>query len=358
MPNEFSNAHQLAQSIRYSDDVPINSVYDLDKRVGQRSRNRLLRGALRITAQVTPELHFIVTTAARRLKFPPSKVDAFVYSSSELQASCAAGIGDGCLVTISSAMVERLEPEEAIFVIGHEIGHFLLGHGESVHESEQQSSESLMTSRRQEISADRLGFVACNSLDAAIWALLKIFSGLPRSQLRFDVGEFISQIGTGEGDQQADGSAYTHPSMTLRSRALLWFSIERSSEGRKAGQIAPRGGAVDHQIRGDFLKFEDGDAQSALEEAEADVRLWAIASVMLESKPGQVLKNEALADMIGTETATKLTGFLASLTEQEISSVVQEKLELSLSHFNDYSGADTEPMVRKIQETALSTLWS
>ncbi|MBN4074288.1 hypothetical protein JYT27_00510, partial [bacterium AH-315-D21] len=97
MPNELGNAHRLAESIRYSDDVPIRPAHDIERRVGQQSKNHLLRGALRITSEVTPELQFIVTTAARRLTFPPDKVDAFVYSSSELQASCQAGINDGCL---------------------------------------------------------------------------------------------------------------------------------------------------------------------------------------------------------------------------------------------------------------------
>ena len=51
-----------------------------------------------------------------------------------------------------------------------------------------------MQERAQELSVDRVGLIACGSVDIAIRALMKTVSGLSSEHLRFDVGTFISQL--------------------------------------------------------------------------------------------------------------------------------------------------------------------
>src|SRR5687768_6615234 len=80
-------------------------------------------------------------------------------------------------VRFSSTLVDILDEEEFCFVVGHELGHFLLRHTAGLHGSTE-SLELFMLQRAQEISADRLGMVACGSLDVAIKALKKTISGL------------------------------------------------------------------------------------------------------------------------------------------------------------------------------------
>ena len=196
MTPEFSAARRIAEAVRYLDDPPRTGLDSQGSR-GEIPdfQNAFGRNALRITSQVTPELNSIITTALRRLRCPLETIEAYVYPSPEFQASCISGGDTECVMTISSGLVELLEADEMTFVVGHEIGHFLLRHGEEAHSAHGFLPQRLIAGRRMEISADRMGLIACSSLDASIWAMMKIFSGLPKSHLNFDVGEFIAQIG-------------------------------------------------------------------------------------------------------------------------------------------------------------------
>ena len=87
-----------------------------------------------------------------------------------------------------------------------------------------------MQSRAQEISVDRVGLVACGDLSVAIRAMMKTVSGLEHRHLRFDAGQFISQVSR-LSQGTSDEVWNSHPSMVVRSRALLWFSMDNDLEG-------------------------------------------------------------------------------------------------------------------------------
>ena len=48
-----------------------------------------------------------------------------------LQASCLSDETSECVVRFTSRLAETMSPQEFEFVVGHELGHFLLQHGGS-----------------------------------------------------------------------------------------------------------------------------------------------------------------------------------------------------------------------------------
>ena len=148
-----------------------------------------------------------------------------MYASPELRAECYASSTIQCIIRFSSSLVDLLDEEEFAFVAGHELGHFLLGHGLTHIERQSESIEYFIQQRAQEISVDRIGLVACDSVDVALRALMKVASGLNDRHLRFDVGAFIAQLRMTAPNSGSDNHRASHPSILVRCRALLWFSL-------------------------------------------------------------------------------------------------------------------------------------
>ena len=134
-----------------------------------------------------------------------------------------------------------------------------------------------MQQRAQEVSVDRVGLVACGSLDIAIRALMKTASGLSSDHLRFDVGTFISQLSksakpAGHGDHTA-----SHPSILVRCRALLWFSLNDFFTTHKGTFPQGQLDVLDLRIQNDLRTYVDGPARKQIEESKNDLAMWMAA---------------------------------------------------------------------------------
>ena len=121
--------------------------------------------------------------------------------------------------------------------MGHEVGHAVLGHTKvpkiNFDESGFSPLEVVRTralGRRQEISCDRIGLLACQDPRVAGSALFKTMCGLPDPWLAFDEGAFarqFDQIGEMAELAPMDDAASTHPITALRVKALMSFGNSR-----------------------------------------------------------------------------------------------------------------------------------
>ena len=167
MPEALFRAREIANSVRFSSDRQNgrNSTADFDP---NSVRDFFLCNELNITREVTPKLYRSITTVLERMGIPEEYVSAFVYAAPEINATCYSGINAECIIRFSSALVEILNEDEFHFVIGHELGHFLLLHSGARLNKEDEGIEYFIKQRAKEISADRIGLIACNSLNASI----------------------------------------------------------------------------------------------------------------------------------------------------------------------------------------------
>jgi Peptidase family M48 len=287
---------------------------------------------------------------------PRSLVDAFVYPSPELQASCLSVGPDSCIVRLSSALVELLDAEEIGFVVGHELGHFLLRHGSATAGVDEESPELLMFRRSQEISADRVGLLAIDSIEVAARALMKTASGLGDRHLRFDVGTFLAQLGSvqaGSGHQFS-----THPSILVRCRALLWISTE-DLEGVADGKVA--GGALDKiedLIDADLDRYIDGVVRARICDAQLDLTVWSIAYEVTQAGGFTKAAQDWVEDVAGADQLNRLIDFLSETVAETAEDEVYERLSAARAHLEDLAPITFGEEVSKIERLVADNLSS
>ena len=323
MDDPTSTARGLAESVRYSDD----SLRYPGEAVSSSTRGMLqsiYQSNLRISPAVTPGLSKCVDKVCRRLQIPNDTVHAFVYASPDIQGECFAGNTQECILRFSSSLIDLLDEYEFMFVVGHEIGHFLLGHGISRAENNADSIEYKIQQRAQEVSSDRVGLISCGSLEVAVRAMMKTVSGLTSGHLRFDVSAFLRQLDAVSGAGWY--SMATHPSIFVRCRALLWFSLNDAFNRGEGDYCSDELRRIDTKIRNDIDKFVDGPAREMILDAKDNLLLWVIANHVIQDGFFEKKQQEVIGELVGHANLESLKAFLADLTNFEAQDVVDQKI--------------------------------
>ncbi len=322
MNDSLQKAKELAESVRFAGDT-LRSYSSGNQSHTNSVRALFYQSGLQISREITPILSKRLDRVYKRLYIPEDAVEAFVYASPDIHAECYTGSTSECVIRFSSALVDILDADEFDFVAGHELGHFLLGHSVARMEANQQSLEFYIQQRCQEISVDRIGLIACDSLDIAIKALMKTISGLTSQYLRLDVGTFISQL---KKSSLRGSEVASHPSIFVRCRALLWFSLDdsfvKSAETFSPGQITK----LDEQIQIDFSKYVDGHANERIQEAKDDLAIWMTANEIVQNSIFEKREQIVFAEMFGEENLEKLKNFLSDIPISEVQNTVFEKM--------------------------------
>lgn len=248
MDNDFDlhQARKAANIFRYCDDQPIATNYQpifLSEIVDDLNRN-----SLEVTKNTVPAIYSLLLDTCRALRVPQSAVQAYVRDDPHFQAISYFSDNRRNVLVLSSKIVNFLNSDELKFVIGHEIGHFLLQHGSLL--PSEKALEYFVYRRGQEISADRIGLVACADADAACRALMKTTSGLNDDLLSVSSFDFIGQLDRGNistGERWDE----THPSSVVRAAILHHFSqyIDRKNYSEvTSAEIASIDGALRSKI--------------------------------------------------------------------------------------------------------------
>jgi hypothetical protein len=346
-------ARKLAERTRFSGDT-LRQRTEGDASHTENIRNLFFENALQITDSVTPSLSKCMENVCTRLQIPKGSVEAFVYPFSEIQAECFAGSTSDCVIRFSSSLIELIDEEEFEFVAGHELGHFLLGHGVAKMENEKTSLEYFMQQRAQEISVDRIGLLACESMDIAIRALMKTASGLTSKHLRFDVGTFISQLRR-SSDTPVQGSlTASHPTMLVRCRALLWFSLNDvfTKADRNVSESQMR--KLDKMIENDLYKYVDGPVRKRIEEVKQNLAMWMAASEVVQNGVFEKKEQENFEENFGAATLMKLKNFLMEIPVSEAQEAVFERMRAAREDLEDIIPGSFEEEFKNIEERVLS----
>ena len=350
MHSALSTAQEIMEEIRFSGDT-LRYSGDMVLPQSRVIKNFGYANELNISQDVTPLLFKSMHAVYDRLKIPPEAVEAFVFASPVIQAECYAGDRAECVLRFSSALVDILDEEEFRFVAGHEIGHFLLGHGLArAVEGEQQSIEYYMQQRAQEISVDRAGLLACGSLNVAIKALMKTVSGLTGNHLRFDVGAFLTQLHKSSEVSFGINNQATHPSILIRCRALLWFSLNdcfiNNSQNISSSQLIN----INKQIQSDLDKHVDKPARKQIQELKEDLAMWMAAYEIVQDDLFTKKEQVAFSKEFGADTLERLLIFLQDIPASEIEEIVYERVKAARDALESLIPSSFESEVSTIRQ--------
>ena len=213
-------------------------------------RRQLLATSLRLTESMSPRLHGMLHQCRDRLGIE-NPIETFVYNSPQFNAACVKPEDERVLLMFSSSLLERFQEQELLFVIGHELGHYLFEHTEIpigyLVKGEKPVAPRLALqlfawSRYAEISADRAGAMCTQDPDATARALFKLASGLTTDLIEIHIDDFAAQADEMklETDSAADETQkqdwfLTHPFSPLRVKALqVFFQSELITKGGKS----------------------------------------------------------------------------------------------------------------------------
>jgi hypothetical protein len=353
MDSSLSAAQSLAERVRYSGDL-LRRRSDGDLSAIRNVLGASYQSELQVSPAVTPGLAKRLDEVCQRLQMPEGAVHAFIYASPEVQAECYASSIETCILRFSSALIGLLDEDEFGFVAGHEVGHFLLGHGVARAENRTNSVEDFMQQRAQEISVDRVGLIACRSLDVAVRAMMKTVSGLSGEHLRFDVGAFLRQLDYAPECEHVHAS--THPTILVRCRALLWFSLN-DAFNRGTLQLAKEDLLrLDRHIKRDIDKYVDGPTRRMIEDATNNLLLWVIANHAVQDGVLDRQEQEAVVHLVGRDTLERLKGFLADIPASEVRAEVYQRLEAAKESLEQLIPSSFKEASRVVDERVAEAL--
>lgn len=335
MADLLQAARNRAHAVRFAGEkVGVNSAA-VERR--DQTIQKPLRKALDVTPEVTPYLHKVVAAVCRNLSVPLQSVRARVYASEEMQAQCSLA-DNGCLIEISSSLVEHLDSDEQAFVFGHELGHFLLDH-HFLDLPPGQSLEGFRLVRAREISADRLGLIAAGNAEAAMRAVMKTFSGLTERHLRFDAASFLRHSFDIENASEIAASQWdTHPSFAVRARCLVHFMplVGMALDNRWLNEFQ----TIDLRVLKDIEKFSEGVIQERLNDLLERCKEWiwmfaAVATGKISTSSMSILEADLDSDFV-----KKVRLNFSQMTAAEVDTLIESNLETAVSGMLGSGSAD------------------
>ena len=191
----YDDPSQLNISLKKN---PYEKINDLKSN----NLNQLLSTSVKVTKEIFPDINKAIENVFKRLKIE-NNLNFFVTANHiQTQAMCCAmPLGDSAEIILTSKLIELLNGEELESVIAHEVAHFYYQH--ALYPQANSSTNRVETlnllnfSRAAEISADRIGFIACVWMWLAVtkkFKLLLIFRRLKTFSIALLISGNISLV--------------------------------------------------------------------------------------------------------------------------------------------------------------------
>lgn len=250
------------------------------------------------------KIHDVCRTAAAKLGFGEKEIEFYVANDSEFNGSSIHADLDekAHIIIINRGLLERVSIDELAFVMGHEIGHLIYYHSyvTKVLQFIYPQYEHLppviqklydVWSKLGEISADRIGLLACGDIEKSVRALFKLSSGLDDSQfnLTFDNLIRIADKTYAEMKEFPSYVSASHPANPVRIKALLEFHKSSLFRDLAKGRTPRNDRKFEHRMDEvlSLIKKTPLDEQEKVE-----LEFMAAAGVILMTADGEVVELE------------------------------------------------------------------
>ena len=346
---------------RYSFDDPSQLNISLkkdhyEKATNQKSDNinQLLSTSVRVTKEIFPNINSAIDNVFKRLKIE-NNLNFFVTANHfQTQASCSAmPLGDSAEIILTSKLIELLNGEELESVIAHEVAHFYYQH--ALYPQPNSSMNRVETlnllnfSRAAEISADRIGFIGCGSLESSLRAMLKITSGLSDKHLKFNFSNYLDQLRELKeikGDKNLMYS--THPNFLNRMQALIWFSMSneynQDLNSNKKGSFDLK--TVDQKIDESIKKVIGDEVDYSNKDVVSRALMWGSIEIFLSDKKFSKKEQELFKKNFGEKRAQSMLSFMKMANPKSI----QAKIDDTFKEASTLLKKDKENIVNELSK--------
>ena len=254
--------------------------------------SNLLTNSVRVDKEILPKVGEAIETVFKRIKIENNFNFFITADNNQANASCSlmssASRPD---IILTSRLIELLSIEELQFVIGHEVAHYVYQHAlypnyKNV-EDRNLKLNILNLSRAAEISADRIGFLACSSLEDALKANFKLASGLSDKYFNFKPSTYLDQLRDLEDLGKSSSELWsTHPSFLIRMQSLIWFSMTKEYhdffDQKKKGTYSLK--EVDKKLDFKMRKVTGDEIAKSNKEIYEKALIWGSLDIYLSDK--------------------------------------------------------------------------
>ena len=280
--------------------------------------SNLLSTSIRITEDIIPQVYKSIKSVFRKLKVE-NQFDFFVTSDTyQANASCnLMSVSSKPYIILTSKLIELLNDKELEFVIGHEVAHYIYQHAlypnPQTTENRSLKLNILNLGRAAEISADRIGFLACGDLESSLRTNLKLASGLNDKHLNFKFSAYLDQLRELETLGKSETQLFsTHPSFLIRMQALIWFSMTKEYheffETKKKGSYSISD--IDKKIENSIKKVIGNEIEVSNKEIIDRALLWGSLNLYLIDKKFTKSEQGKFIKQFGEKKALKAISFL------------------------------------------------
>jgi Zn-dependent protease with chaperone function/uncharacterized tellurite resistance protein B-like protein len=283
-------------------------AYEENRRQQEESiRSKLLAEGILLTQRLSPRIYGIFQGVCEALGLE-AEAEIFCLRDESINAMAVLDVREDkthSLVGITAAALERLEDGELASVLGHELGHFLFKNNRlnalisrDVNNPAATVLPSLGESlflrwrKKAEVSADRVGLLACRDLRAAARGLMKAAFGLSERNVTLNIDALLAQIDAIKGQPELMQATFaSHPLLPIRLKALELFA--RSDKAARAGFPASAPVLTDDQLEGgvdELMRLTRRYPAKPLH--QAIMKVVALAGVEVLSADGEISDHE------------------------------------------------------------------
>ena len=278
-------------------------------------RRRLMAESLRLSDTMAPDAYRVARDAQRILGVAG---ELELYQRSGAENASIHLVSEPILLEIHGSLLSLLDADTLLGVFGHELGHYLahgpasplrgplaltslLGRVELDRPFEQELSRLSMLA---ELTADRIGLLACQDLHAMLRLEMVTLTGLSSGALTWDTEAYLAQSRDLMEAELAEGGGFygkTHPEHNLRAYALWLFSETKTYQALTGRGPGTRELVHVESLLARFLDV-DSDAQrplvldySRLGEPPRELHECGLAAAVIVAHADEEVAEEELA---------------------------------------------------------------
>ena len=300
--------------------------------------SNLLTNSVRVSKEILPKVGNAIETVFERIKIENNFNFFVTADNNQANASCSlmssASRPD---IILTSRLIELLSLEELQFVIGHEVAHYVYQHALYPNynnvDDRNLKLNLLNLSRAAEISADRIGFLACNSLEDSLKANFKLASGLSDKHFNFKPSTYLDQLRDLEDLGKSSTELWsTHPSFLIRMQSLIWFSMTKEYheffDSKKKGTYSLI--EIDEKLDKKIKKVTGNELEISNKNIYESALIWGSLDIYLSDKKFSKNEQDEFANRFG-EKAKKAISLMKISNARDM---LDKKIDVS---FNDAS---------------------